>query len=57
MTDLQIIIAIQFILIITLFILIRKQDQRLDKFDKWADTVDEFIDGEYIELEIDHDKH
>lgn len=57
MTDLQIIIGIQFILIITLFIIVRKQDKRFDKFDEWADTVDEFMDGEYIMLELDNDKH
>lgn len=57
MTDLQLVVVLQFILIITLFGFIVRFKKRMDKFDEWADTVDEFIDGEYILLEIDHDKH
>ena len=57
MNDLQTIIVIQFVLIVLLFGIIAKLKKRMDKFDQWADTVDEFIDGEYILLEIDHDKH
>lgn len=57
MNDLQLVIVLQFILIITLFGFIVRFKKRMDKFDEWADTVDEFIDGEYILLEIDHDKH
>lgn len=53
MTDIQIIIAIQFLLTMLLFIISMKQDKRMDKFDKWADTVDEFMDSEYIELEFE----
>ena len=53
MTDIQIVIAIQFFLIITLFIIGIRQDKQLQKFNEWADTVDEFIDSEYIELEFE----
>lgn len=53
MTDIQIVIAIQFFLIITLFIIVIRQDKQLQKFNEWADTVDEFIDSEYIELEFE----
>ena len=53
MNDIQIVIAIQFFLIITLFIIVIRQDKQLQKFNEWADTVDEFIDSEYIELEFE----
>lgn len=53
MTDIQIVIAIQFFLIIMLFMIVRKQDKQLQKFNEWADTVDEFMDSEYIELEFE----
>lgn len=53
MTDVQIVIAIQFFLIILLFMIVRKQDKQLQKFNEWADTVDEFMDSEYIELEFE----
>jgi hypothetical protein len=53
MTDIQIVIAIQFFLIITLFMIVRRQDKQLQKFNEWADTVDEFMDSEYIELEFE----
>lgn len=53
MTDIQIVIAIQFFLIILLFILVRKQDKQLQKFNEWADTVDAFMDSEYIELDFE----
>lgn len=56
MTDLQTVIVLQFILIITLFGFIVRFKKRMDKFDEWADTVDEFIDGEYIYLEIEEKK-
>jgi hypothetical protein len=53
MNDIQIVIAIQFFLIITLFIIVIRQDKQLQKFNEWADTVDEFMDSEYIELEFE----
>lgn len=53
MTDIQIVIAIQFFLIIMLFMIVRRQDKQLQKFNEWADTVDEFMDSEYIELEFE----
>ena len=55
-SDLQTIIVIQFVLIVLLFGIIVKLKKRMDKFDQWADTVDEFIDGEYILLEIEEKK-
>jgi hypothetical protein len=33
---------------ITLLIALHQVKQRLDIFDEWADTVDEFIDSEYV---------
>lgn len=59
MTDIQIVIAIQFFLIILLFMIVRKQDKQLQKFNEWADTVDDFMDSEYIELEfeVENDKN
>ena len=54
--DLQIIIVIQFVLIVLLFGIIIKLKKRMGKFDQWADTVDEFIDGEYILLDIEEKK-
>lgn len=53
MTDIQIVVAIQFFLIILLFMIVRKQDKQLQKFNEWADTVDEFMDSEYIELDFE----
>jgi hypothetical protein len=53
MNDIQIVIAIQFFLIIMLFMIVRKQEKKLQKFNEWADTVDEFMDSEYIELEFE----
>ena len=53
MTDIQIVIAIQFFLIIMLFMIVRKQDKQLQKFNEWADIVDAFMDSEYIELEFE----
>lgn len=56
MTDLQLVVVLQFILIATLFVFILRFKKRMDKFDEWADTVDEFIDGEYILLEFEEKK-
>lgn len=44
---------------ITLFIAVMQIRHRLDVFDQWADTVDEFIDSEYVVLELEQpdDKH
>lgn len=53
MTDLQLVIITQFILIATLFIFILRLKKRLDTFDEWADQVDEFMDAEYIELKFE----
>lgn len=53
MNDIQIVIAIQFFLIIMLFMIVRKQDKQLQKFNEWADIVDAFMDSEYIELEFE----
>lgn len=53
MTDIQIVIAIQFFLIIMLFMTVRKQEKQLQKFNEWADIVDAFMDSEYIELEFE----
>lgn len=53
MTDIQIVIAIQFFLIMMLFMIVRKQDKQLQKFNEWADIVDAFMDSEYIELEFE----
>jgi hypothetical protein len=38
---------------ITLLVAIRSLKKRLDIFDEWADTVDEFMDGEYVILELE----
>ena len=53
MNDIQIVIAIQFFLIIMLFMTVRKQEKQLQKFNEWADIVDAFMDSEYIELEFE----
>jgi len=52
MTDLQLVIIVQFILIATLFIFILRLKKRLDIYDEWADQVDEFMDSQYIELDF-----
>ena len=46
-------IIILFSMNITLLIALHQVKQRLDIFDEWADTVDEFIDSEYVILELE----
>jgi len=44
------------LLFITNFLLVLmvvRLQKRLDKMDEWADTVDEFMDNEYIELDFE----
>ena len=41
-------IIVLFSMNITLLIALHQVKQRLDIFDEWADTVDEFIDSEYV---------
>lgn len=53
MSDLHLVIATQFILIVVMFIFILNLKRRMDTFDEWADTVDEFMDAEYIELHFE----
>lgn len=50
------IILILFAMNITLLITITQIKRRLNIFDEWADTVDEFMDNEYIELDFEVDK-
>jgi hypothetical protein len=38
---------------ITLLVALYQVKQRLDIFDEWADSVDEFMDGEYVILELE----
>lgn len=38
---------------ITLFIAVMQIRHRLDIFDQWADQVDEFMDSEYIVLDME----
>jgi hypothetical protein len=46
-------IIVLFSMNITLLIALHQVKQRLDIFDEWADSVDEFIDSEYVELEVE----
>lgn len=41
---------------ITLLITLIQIKRRLDIFDEWADTVDTFMDSEYIELDFEVNK-
>lgn len=52
MNDLYVVIGLQFLLITLLFTYVIRLKQRMDTFDKWADTVDEFMDAEYVDLDI-----
>jgi hypothetical protein len=42
---------------IVLFIKLDRVKKEIQNIHEWADTVDEFMDSEYIMLEIDNDKH
>jgi hypothetical protein len=53
MTDLQLVVVLQFVLTISLLVVVGKMRAKLKRFDEWADTVDEFIDSQYIELEFE----
>jgi hypothetical protein len=46
-------IIVLFSMNITLLIALHQVKKRLDIFDEWADTVDEFIDSEYVILELE----
>jgi hypothetical protein len=40
-----------------LYIKLARVKKEIQNIHEWADTVDEFMDSEYIMLEIDNDKH
>ena len=40
-----------------LYIKLARVKKEIENIHEWADTVDEFMDSEYIMLEIDNDKH
>ena len=40
-----------------LYIKLARVKKEIENIHEWADTVDEFMDSEYIVLEIDNDKH
>ena len=46
-------IMILFSMNITLLIALQQVKKRLDIFDEWADSVDEFIDSEFIYLDLE----
>jgi hypothetical protein len=46
-------IMILFSMNITLLVTLHQVKKRLDIFDEWADSVDEFIDSEFIYLDLE----
>jgi hypothetical protein len=38
-----------------LVLMVARLQKRLDKMDEWADSVDEFMDNDYIELDFEVD--
>jgi len=58
MIDLLLFITSVFITFsIVLYIRLIRVQKEIDNIHEWADSVDEFMDSEYIELEIKNDKH
>jgi len=50
--DLTFMILVVLIINFAFYLRLRDIEKRMGKFDEWADTVDEFMDSEYIELEF-----
>lgn len=46
-------IIVLFSMNITLLVALHQIKKRLDIFDEWADMVDEFMDSEYVILELE----
>lgn len=58
MIDLLLFITSVFITFsIVLYIRLVRVQKEIENIHEWADSVDEFMDNEYIVLEIDDDKH
>lgn len=50
--DLTFMILVVLIINFAFYLRLRDIEKRMGKFDEWADTVDDFMDSEYIELEF-----
>lgn len=50
--DLTFMIIVVLIINFAFYLRLRDIEKRMGKFDEWADTVDEFMDSEYINLEF-----
>lgn len=50
--DLTFMIFVVLIINFAFYLRLRDIEKRIGKFDEWADTVDDFMDSEYIELEF-----